>query len=45
MSINTSDNPTSNKEDDFKLNLNLINTNQEFITSQVLVTNQVFTTN
>ena len=45
MSINTSDNPASNKEDDFKLNLNLIDTNQKFITSQVLITNQVFITN
>ena len=33
MSINTSNNPASNKEDDFKLNLNFIDTDQEFITS------------
>ena len=33
MSINTSNNPTNNKEDDFKLNLNFIDTDQEFITS------------
>ena len=41
ISINTSDNPPSNKEDDFELELelDLMDTDQEFITGQVLVTN------
>ena len=39
MSINTSDNPASNEKNNFELNLNLIDTNQEFITGQVLITN------
>ena len=33
VSINTSDNPPSNEEDDFDLDLDLIDTDQEFITS------------
>ena len=42
MSINTSNtisNPSNIEEDDFAINLNIIDTNQVFITNQVFTTN------
>jgi hypothetical protein len=45
VSINTSDNPSNTDEDDFEIDLDLMDTDQAFIADQVFITNQVFTTN